>query len=172
MKQVDMLKVANMISSCWNEFPITTIQKSWSKLFAATENQDEDTDTTATDIGNLLNILAPDTDFGAKIRNWLTDEVDPGYQYLEDHEIVETVLDVEEPPESEDEVEVMKNVEKTVPHTQAFNAFTIALQWLQEQPEASSYNVALLTSLKKLAATKRSESMVQPKLTTFFNLKK
>ena len=121
-------------------------------------------------IQQILGALAPNEDFGDEIRNWLqADFNDHGHGILDDEEIVEAARGAnEEEVESEPEViEIDQNLPK-ISHTQAFDSLTLALQWLEEQPEARIYNKDVLKSLRELAASKRMTGLRQKTLTDFF----
>ena len=96
---------------------------------------------------------------GDEIRNWLhADAHDSGYQILSDEQIVSIVsLSEQDTSESENEIEVFSSSETTskVSNTEVFNALSIALDWLQNQPESQVYSKSVLESLENLAASKR-----------------
>lgn len=46
--------------------------------------------------------------------------------------------------------------------------FDECLQWLQEQEEASMYNICILQELRELAARKRLNALKQRKVSDFF----
>ena len=62
----------------------------------------------------------------------------------------------------------LKTDKKTIPHADGQRALSMALDWLNEQPEATPYNLSVLQSLKELAASKRLECLKQPKIQSFF----
>ena len=52
-------------------------------------------------------------------------------------------------------------------HSKAFGCFTRALEWLEEQPEATVYNTGVLRSLKEFSASKRDDVLKQKKIIDF-----
>ena len=112
--------------------------------------------------------MAPGEEFGEHIQNWLqTDINDPGHSILSDEEIVNSVAAIDETVEVESDEDIVEVSSQKVTHAAGYNALTTALQWLKEQPEASSYNTGLLKSLKNVAASKRMDAYKQPSIQNF-----
>ena len=86
---------------------------------------------------------------------------------LSDEEIVSSVTTIDETVEVESDEDIVEVSSQMVTHAAGYNALTTALQWLEEQPEASSYNTGLLKSLKNLAASKRMDAYKQPSIKFF-----
>ena len=93
-------------------------------------------------------------------QDWLAeDSTDPGYQLMTDSETVAEVtgggdsLD----PESDDEMEP----QPTVSHAQAFDAFKMALKWLEGQSDTDPFHLLLVRKWRDTAAQKRVQTMKQ-----------
>ena len=52
-----------------------------------------------------------------------------------------------------------------IQHGHAIKMFDSCIAWLQQQDEASAYNISMLSNLRELAAKKRLTSITQKKLT-------
>ena len=55
-----------------------------------------------------------------------------------------------------------------ISHGNAFGMLTDCLKWLQQQDEATPYNIANLRSLRNLAAKKRLSSLEQTRVSHYF----
>lgn len=97
----------------------------------------------------------------------------PGYEHLGDDAIIDLVerdshtVEISDDDEEEEE-EVAEPC--TVSHSQALEAFQTCLIWLRHQPESSACNVATLSSLRDIAASKRVAGLRQAKISSFFKL--
>jgi len=90
---------------------------------------------------------------------------------MNDDEIVASIVHENDEEEEEEEELDSENSQATskVSHSTAIKLFDGCLQWLQQQEEASLYNVGVLQDLRDLAAKKRVLSIEQTKLTHYFN---
>ena len=112
----------------------------------------------------------------AEIDQWLlSDELDPGYNHLDDDEIVTEILEPtpdEEPDDGNDETCMSISDHNpdavAISHGNAFGMLTDCLKWLQQQDEATPYNIANLRSLRNLAAKKRLSSLEQTRVSHYF----
>ena len=94
------------------------------------------------DIRSILAAISPEANFGADINAWLDDEKDPGYEHLDENQIIQSVTDDEPDEESEPEEEPIEVIcqNEGPSNSDAYKAFTVCLEWLQQQPEASVCN--------------------------------
>ena len=169
MKEIDILKVIILIAETWDSLAETTLQRSWSKLYASPDINNDQSETV--DIRSILAAISPEANFGADINAWLDDENEPGYEHLDENQIIQSVTDDEPDEESEPEEEPIEIIcqNERPSNADAYKAFTVCLEWLQQQPEASVYNTSLLRNLRGLAASLRFQAFRQPKITSFFN---
>ncbi|KFD50310.1 hypothetical protein M513_08810 [Trichuris suis] len=66
----------------------------------------------------------------ADVEMWLAcDSDDPGFQILDDDEIVESILNVED--EMEEDLDEVAEAQTTYPHDTAFRCLEIALEWFE-----------------------------------------
>ena len=101
------------------------------------------------------------------VTEWLTcNKNDPGYCHLSDEEIISSVIQQTEADESGDDGEVATKIT----HALAVQMFDGCIEWLQQQEEASLYNISILNELRELAAKKRLSSFKQSTLTNFFQI--
>ena len=105
----------------------------------------------------------------------LSDELDPGYCHLDDDEIVTEILEPtpdEEPDNGNDETCMSisdRNPDAVaISHGNALGMLTDCLKWLQQQDEATPYNIANLRSLRNLAAKERLSSLEQTRVSHYF----
>ena len=74
--------------------------------------------------------------------------------------------------ESEEEIQVLQDKSlsrSSVTYSEAYDCITRALEWLEEQSEATVYNTGILRCLKKLSASKRDDVLKQKTIIDFFN---
>ena len=109
----------------------------------------------------------------AETFEWLNcDLQDRGYAHLTDEEIITTVIqnpNSEEQPDDDKSDEEFKAATR-VSHAEAEKMFDQCIKWLQDQEEASQYNVRVLQELSELAARKRFNMLKQRKLSDYFNV--
>ena len=103
------------------------------------------------------------------VNKWTqSDANDGGYGRLNDTEIVESVVDeVDDDSGSEDDDESQHD---KISDGVAVCMFDKCLQWLQEQDEASSYNIRTLQELREMAARKRLSAIKQKKISDYFSI--
>ena len=102
-----------------------------------------------------------------------TDTSDNGYAHLSDAEIVAEVTSSHQQDsgdETEAEAEQGADSSPLVPHGHAVKMFDSCIAWLQQQDEASAYNMSVLHNLRELAAGKRLTSIKQKKLTDYLSV--
>lgn len=91
-------------------------------------------------------------------REWLhIDSCDPADQMLSEDEIVtsvkDNIMENEENSEAEDGYEGSDDISYPT-HSEAFNAFDVAMEWCEQQKECTPEQLLLLKRLKDLAARK------------------
>ena len=78
-------------------------------------------------------------------------------------------LDTDDDTETVAEPEVEPSC-PPIPHGHAVKMFDSCIAWLQQQDEASVYNLSMLSELCELAAKKRLSSITQKKLTDYYSV--
>ena len=109
----------------------------------------------------------------ADVREWITmDSSDQGYQLLDDDEIVRAVTDVNtvgdtEEDNQDDDCDVQ---EVAIPsHGEVLDMLSKCLPWVEQQTETSAAHLFMYINLIEMAAAKRSSSLRQSKITSFFS---
>ena len=96
-----------------------------------------------------------------EIQEWMESDV-MGYEHLSDEQIVEEVQQLHShsilPDETESEEECESVVHCPINIAEAMFALDTALNWLQHQPEASTYNTSVLYFLRDVAVKKQIHS--------------
>ena len=88
-------------------------------------------------------------------------------QTLSDAEIILQVTDDVTETVAEPEVEPSCPL---IQHGNAVRMFDSCIAWLQQQDEATVYNLSMLSDIRELAAKKRLTSISQKKLTDYFSV--
>ena len=171
VKQLNIKDADFWSTQAWDEVSSETLSRGWNKLLqtsvsssmASSPSTSEDGTEFVELIGSLG--LHEGDDHWQNPEEWLReDSSDPGYQLLEDEEIVASINGTEiEDQDSESD----KEVQPQVSHTQAFQAFEVALQWLESQGTTDPAHLQLVKQWRDQAASKRITSLKQTNLTLF-----
>ena len=181
LKRIKMLKVSNLIGACWDEIPNKTFQLSWSKIIPSSREVMETPDmadisraqTTGTEeqactseaamefqtlFEQLGQTLSED-----EVSEWISSDLnDQGYVHLSEDEIIASIVHQEEQHEEEsDNEDSQQDQGAKISHSMAVKMFD---QWLQQQEEASLYDVGAIREMRDFAARKRINSFKQKKL--------
>ena len=98
---------------------------------------------------------------------WLAmDKCETGVQNMTDEDIIAMVQSGETEEEEEDEDE--EPTGPTITHTEAEEAFSTCLAWLEQQDEATPMILMLLRELQSLAVKKKYDSLKQTHITDYF----
>ncbi|XP_049302204.1 uncharacterized protein LOC125775598 [Bactrocera dorsalis] len=102
------------------------------------------------------------------VGEWMAcDTSDPGFQILNDDEIVVSVReDVE--VEVEEELSADVEVDAGPSASEAFAGLETALKWMERQPECDHLQLLTIKRIRDLAARKRLKSAKQLTLTEMF----
>ena len=97
----------------------------------------------------------------------------PGYEHLDDDQIVEYVqqcVQNEDQSDADDDEDDDDDTIVACPirNTEAMHMFGKCLIGLRHQEETSTYNTSILLSLKNLAAKKRQSTLTQTNITSYF----
>ncbi|KAF5301615.1 hypothetical protein FQA39_LY10662 [Lamprigera yunnana] len=92
------------------------------------------------------------------IGEWMVcDSADPGFQCLNDDELIESVR--EESVEEEDNLNV--EVDTRPSASEAFSGLETALRWMERQPECDHMQLLTVKRMRDLAARKRMTTVEQ-----------
>ena len=174
LKQIDILKVIELVAASWDEIKPSTLRFSWRKIIkeetdensppSANEEAENNTctpcahvtddlepsDPSAEDFHSIFGMLGHDLP-DSEIMEWLeADKNDRGYTHMTDDEIV---AEVTQEGEQDQEDEVSQTV-PSISNGDAMRMFDDCLQWLQQQDEANVYSMRVLRELRELAAKK------------------
>ena len=180
LKQVNMLTVVEKVGSAGDGIPAISIRRSCKKLIPMEEESDslpdesndtEDTSDFAEELTTLGHAITP-----AEAEAWEKED-GPGYEQLDEDSILELVqgqgesATQYESDKDEDDVSDEEETSKDCPvsHREALDAFQKCITWLRHQPESSACNLATLSSLRDIAASKRISGLKQTKISSFFS---
>ena len=96
------------------------------------------------------------------------DDSETGVQELTDEDIIGMVQASSSSIDDSDEEEEKGPVGPTVTHSEAEEAFSIGLSWLEKQSEATPIKIVLLHELHSLVVKKKHGSLKQAHITNFF----
>ena len=195
LKQIDILKVIELVAASWDEIQPSTLRLSWRKIFKEETDEnspptpnEEAENNTCTPCAHVTDDLEPSTEdfhsiFGmlgndlpeGEILEWLeADQNDRGYTHMTDQEIIaEVTQEEEQDQENEGDEDKEDEVSQTVPsisNGEAMRMFDDCLQWLQQQDEANVYSMRVLRELRELAAKKRMNSLKQRSLREYLGI--
>jgi len=185
LKSINMLVVSNLIAASWKEIPSKTIQLSWRKIIPTVVREDVLQTHESSEAGPSSSTCEPDMPTSEEVQilfrhvgqnlseedvsEWLaSDQHDQGYKHFNEDEIIANIVHDSESEEEQDSDSEDSLAPSQVSHSTAIQLFDGCLQWLQQQKEASVYNVGVLQDLRDLAAKKRVQSIKQKKLTDYF----
>ena len=180
VKGVTIRDTVYWVSQASDEISEVTIKKSWRKLIPSsyTEILCDSTGSTSSDAveqssgnDNFVDLFQDlgysegDEDWQTP-QDWLAEDItDPGYQLMSDTEIIAEVTrdDIDSDPESDMEIVLQPSVTP-----QAFDAFQIALDWLEAQSDTDPSHLLLVRKWRDTAAQKRANAMKQTSLLSYF----
>ena len=100
-----------------------------------------------------------------EINDWLrADEHDMDYSHLNDDGIVALAMGETDQQGEMNGDEADQHMTSRVPHGVAVRMFDECLKWLEEQEEASVYNIFILHNLRKLASRKKLSELSQTRI--------
>ena len=179
LKAINMLTIAEKVGTAWDDIPPISIRRSWRKILPMEEEADDtaggsggddDGAEEASQGGLVEDLRLLDQDVSVAEVESLEADDGPGYEHLGDDAIIDLVeRDSHTVEISDDEEEEEEVVEPSpVSHGEALEAFQTCISWLRHQPESSACNLATLSSLRDIAASKRVAGLRQAKISSFF----
>ncbi|XP_043471596.1 jerky protein homolog-like [Leptopilina heterotoma] len=169
-KTLNLKHCCFMVADAWELLTEENLKRAWNKLLSLETDSEETIE--AQNISEFNEFFSnipgfADCDADDAI-DWInSDANDPGYQLLNDEEIISSVTNLtENDDENESEDECLDETKK-VSNSEAFNAFEIGLEWYAQQEECSCTQLLLLRRMRNLAAKKRIDAIFQSKITKF-----
>lgn len=171
-KVMDLKHCCYMVADAWDTLTEESVRNAWKKLWAVAEEREarEKTDQNyLNEFVDLFNNIPGFGDCGTDdAADWLAiDANDPGYNVLDNGEVVNSLQNQNEDEESDDgssSDESMGTATKEPSHATAFTAFEIGLEWFEKQPECCPAQSLLLKRLQDLAAQKCVAAIRQLKI--------
>ena len=147
----------------WDEVSSLLLSRAWNKLgFGPQSDSLQEELPELSDDCNWLGITE------AEKEEWLTmDDSETGVQELTDEDIIGMVQASSSIDDSDEEDE-QEPVGPTITHSEAEEAFSIGLSWLEKQSEATPMKIVLFHELYSLAVKKKHDSLKQTCITDFF----
>jgi hypothetical protein len=140
---------------------VSNYKNGWNKLWPeANDGEPKKTENVSVDeIVQLCNSVPKSEDITpAEVTEWLgCDNLDGGFDILNDDEIVSSVIDNEEEKIDDGECYIL-NEKSTLSHTAAETMLSKCIEWFEGQEEANPTQVLLLRKVRKIAAQKAGAS--------------
>nr|CAD7602450.1 unnamed protein product [Timema genevievae] len=185
VKNLSLKDAIYMVEDAWGSLTDDNLKNAWKKLWPIPETpnqgQDEANSQTTSDANTptdaevvaLFQTLPGFEQCDEFDREWFeSDGNDPGYQHLNDDEIVHQVIEDNNNGsnirESDDDEEMDAEEAAGPSHSDAYEAFQTAMNWLERQPEGTVTQLVLLKRLRDMAAKKLTSSLVQKTIKDFF----
>nr|CAH7713126.1 unnamed protein product [Callosobruchus chinensis] len=177
----------SLVAEAWSLVTAVTLRRAWNKLKGLPseknkkkeseenekqENGEDDDDEDALSLEEIRKLIVKIpgcTEVSAEdVGEWMVcDTSDPGFQILNDDEIVVSVReDVE--VEVEEELSADVEVDGGPSASEAFAGLETALKWMERQPECDHLQLLTVKRMRDLAARKRLKTAKQLTLTEMF----
>lgn len=133
------------------------------------ETEEDEDDLSLEELRNILLEIPGCSEVSAEdVGEWmLCDSSDPGFQILNDDELIESVR--EESVEEEDDLNVEVEADTGPSASEAFAGLDTALKWMERQPECDHMQLLTVKRMRDLAARKRVKTVKQLTLTEMFS---
>ncbi|XP_063233601.1 jerky protein homolog-like [Bacillus rossius redtenbacheri] len=185
--KINLKDCCYMVAEAWSLVTALTLRRAWNKLKGlpseknkkkeSEENEkqeygedDDDKDALSLEEIRKMIVKIPGcTEVSAEdVGEWMAcDTSDPGFQILNDDEIVVSVReDVE--VEVEEELSADVEVDAGPSASEAFAGLETALKWMERQPECDHLQLLTVKRMRDLAARKRLKTAKQLTLTEMF----
>ncbi|KAG5898351.1 hypothetical protein JTB14_034332 [Gonioctena quinquepunctata] len=185
--KINLKDCCYMVAEAWSLVTAVTLRRAWNKLKGlpseknkkkeSEENEkqeygedDDDEDALSLEEIRKMIVKIPGcTEVSAEdVGEWMAcDTSDPGFQILNDDEIVVSVReDVE--VEVEEELSADVEVDAGPSASEAFAGLETALKWMERQPECDHLQLLTVKRMRDLAARKRLKTAKQLTLTEMF----
>lgn len=175
-KALNLKHCCYMIADAWDSLTKDNLQNAWKKLWTLSEEpevEEENINSEQNDIDEFVDLFGIIPGFTDCDKNdavdWLNgDSTDPGYQILDDDEIISSLKNQEDDDHDNDSSsDESVNAPNKPSHAEAFAAFETGLEWFERQDECRQTQLLLLKRLRDLAAQKRVAAVRQLKINDF-----
>lgn len=146
MKSVNIKDAIYTIAASWDELKPDTLRKSWRKLWPAVMIENEPTEDGQNDTQEIvkdLQTLVPNVPAN-EVEKWVTecDKDCETYEELNDDQIVAAVMENDgEETANEDSDGEEDEPPTRISHTDAKNAFDVALQYIEQNPTSTPMDI-------------------------------
>nr|CAH7742579.1 unnamed protein product [Callosobruchus chinensis] len=185
--KINLKDCCYIVAEAWSLVTAVTLRRAWNKLKGLPseknkkkeseenekqENGEDDDDEDALSLEEIRKLIVKIpgcTEVSAEdVGEWMVcDTSDPGFQILNDDEIVVSVReDVE--VEVEEELSADVEVDGGPSANEAFAGLETALKWMERQPECDHLQLLTVKRMRDLAARKRLKTAKQLTLTEMF----
>nr|CAD7424059.1 unnamed protein product [Timema monikensis] len=183
VKNLSLKDTIYMVADSWGSLTDNNLKNAWKKLWLIpdTPNQGQDeansqtqsdanTPTDAEVVALFQTLPGFEQRYELDTREWFeSDGNDPGYQHLNDDEIAHQVIEDNDNGsnirESDDDEEMDAEEAAGPSHSDAYEAFQTAMNWLERQPERAATQLVLLKRLRDMAAKRRVFCFATPQAT-------
>ena len=156
-KKLNLKDCCYMLAESWELMTVDNLKNAWNKLWSIEETDKNDSEEQqlqqqqTNEITNLIQSIAGFQECDKEDANeWLESDTDPGFQILNEDEVITCVQEKYNSTEietDEDEDDCDKN--KGPSHAEAFVALETAMMWYERQHECCSTQLLLLKRLKR-----------------------
>lgn len=173
--EINLKDAVYMAAEAWATVKDTTLAKAWNKLLPSDESITAPEEPANSQfVSQLARLIKESSGFEEcdqeNIQDWLEcDADDPGYQVLTDDEIIDSVIDDQEPCNDEEEPSGDDRAEKGPSSEEAFHCLETAMKWLEQQEECDTVQLLSLKRVRDLAAKKRVSGLKQKTILDFFS---
>lgn len=174
MKSLNIKDAIYTIAASWDELKPDTLRKSWRKLWPEVMTEIEQTEDGKNDTQEIvkdLQTLEPNVSAN-EVEKWITecDKDCETYEELNDDHIVAAVMENDgEETVNEDSDGEEDEPPARISHTDAKNAFDVALQYIEQNPTSTPMDILWIKKWRDTAAKSRISSAKQKSITDFFS---
>lgn len=181
-KSLNLKDCCYMAADAWSKLTVDNLKNAWNKLLKQKDEKTlecEDHETAENpddDLEEIVEMLPTIPGFSECDRQdaetWLQNyDDDPGYQIMNDEEILQYVTESEDiQNKDEDDDNEGDNIPDSGPsHEEAYSALNTAMTWYERQEESCPTQLLLLKQMRDLAAKKRQSKAVQRKISDYFS---
>lgn len=166
-KSLNLKDCIYLSAEAWSNVKEVTLKNAWNKLWPNDEIESSEQISEDINLNEIVNNIPQLANCTEEVNNWInSDNLDPGYQNLDDDQIISKVI-IEKVETNSSEEESDNETQKCPTHAEAFTALETALLWFECQPESTGMSLLNLKKIRDLAARKRMSNLIQPRITDF-----
>lgn len=159
-KKINLKDCCYMAAESWSSIDVSTLKKSWNKILKRSLGStcNEVISSNVKYVGDITEaiskiLICSECD-EEDVNQWLNcDADDPGFQILNDEEIIEAVSDLPSEEQNQENQEGIAEAEDICPtHSEAFQYLDGAMKWFERQEEYDARQFMCLKSIRDLAA--------------------